>query len=295
MLGDVVLPLCSSGRAAAAEPWLDLFDDDARLEQYPVVGVLGAWVHVLRGRSAAATQWLAAAEGTSSDGALEPWIAVVRAATCTHGVEHMRADAERALRTLDATSGWRPTALLLRGVAQLLLGRTGVGDDSLAEAAETADALRAPRSAASLSPSGRFSAATCGDDARAGLLAAQARDAVDKAQLRDDASSALALAVSARHGLRGGDLVRAREELALASTLARRLSHSLPWLAVQVNLELARANVSLLDVPAAHDSLPPRTRCSAAAGVSGPSSHRSRMWWPRRRPSPITAREMRGP
>ena len=51
----------------------------------------------------------------------------------------MRADAELALRGLGASSAWRPTALLLHGVAQLLLDEDDRADESLADAAEEAE------------------------------------------------------------------------------------------------------------------------------------------------------------
>ena len=98
-MAGLALPVCSSGRAETVERWLDWFDDELVLEQYPIVSVLGAWVHVLRGRPAA-KRCLAAAEvgkveagcpteaGRSSPGRL------LRAAMCQDGVEQMRADAE---------------------------------------------------------------------------------------------------------------------------------------------------------------------------------------------------------
>ena len=177
--------MCSAGRVATASAWLDWFDEQ-RLEQYPVVAVLGAWVHLLRGRPAAAKRWLGAAERGEVEGALpdgsrslEPWIAVVRAAMCRDGVEQMRADAEIAVRDLGAASSWRPVALLLLGVAQLLLGEDERGDESLADAAEVAEAAGATDIRVVALAERSLLAAARGDEGDAEALVAQARSLLD--------------------------------------------------------------------------------------------------------------------
>ena len=258
LVGRLALPACSTGRVATVEGWLDGFDDERRLEQHPTVGVLGAWVHLWRGRPAAAKRWLDAAVGTSVDSAmpdgsrsLEPWVALLRAAMCRSGVEQMRVDAEIALRDLGPSSGWRPAALLLRGVAQLLLGDDCCGDESLAEAAETAESIGATSiqmlalAERCLLASGRE------DDAGAEALALKARALTDVDQLGDDAMSALAFAASARLGLRGQDVTSARADLLKAQELAPQLTYALPWCSMQTNLELARADLAQLDPPGA--------------------------------------------
>jgi LuxR family transcriptional regulator, maltose regulon positive regulatory protein len=57
--------------------------------------------------------------------------------------------------------------------------------------------------------------------------------------------------VSARRELRGGSWELARADLEKAGRLRSELTHAVPWYAVQMNLELARAHASLLDDAAA--------------------------------------------
>jgi LuxR family transcriptional regulator, maltose regulon positive regulatory protein len=268
LVGALALPLSSTGRAATVEGWLGWFDHDVRLGRYPIVGVLGAWVYLLRGRTAAARRWLTPAEERRSTGrlpdgsaSLQAWIAVIRAAMCCNGVEQMRADAETALRGLRATSEWRPVALLLRGVGQLLLGEHSAADESLAEAAETAESVEATTIRILALTERSLLAAAQADEDGAETLARQARTLVDDGQLGDDATSALAFAAAAFHGLRGGDSLQARADLTRANALAARLTHALPWYSVQTNLELGRADLALLDAQSA------RTRLSAADEV----------------------------
>jgi LuxR family transcriptional regulator, maltose regulon positive regulatory protein len=268
LVGKLALPMCSTGRAATVELWLDWFDEELRLEQYPTVGVLGAWVHLVRGRPAAAKRWLSAAERGRVDGALpdgsrslEPWIAVLRAAMCRDGVEQMRADAELAVRELGAASGWRPAANLLLGVAQVLLGEDDRGDESLADAAEAAESAGATTVRIVALSERSLLAAARGNDAEAKTLAAQARALIDEGLVGDDALSAIALATSARQCARSGKPVQARADLQRAHALSPQLTYALPWYAVQTNLELGRADLALLNAPGA------RAWLSAAAEI----------------------------
>ena len=95
----------------------------SRLERYPTVGVIGGWIHALRGRPGEAERWLAAAErgssaGTEPDGEASagPSIALLRAALCRDGVEQMCSDVEQALADLPSSSQWRPLALTAAGI-----------------------------------------------------------------------------------------------------------------------------------------------------------------------------------
>ena len=91
--------------------------------------------------------------------------------------------------------------------------------------------------------------ADAGDEAEGEALAARARALLDDGALREHLLSAIAFAASARQGLRHGDLQRARADLARAHALASRLTHALPWYAVQTDVELGHADVALLDAP----------------------------------------------
>jgi LuxR family maltose regulon positive regulatory protein len=268
LVGRLALPMCSTGQAATVEAWLDWFEEGLLLEQHPTVGVVGAWMHLVRGRPAAAKRWLEAAERSKVEGvlpdgsrSLDPWIAVVRAAMCRDGVERMRTDAELALRDLGPASPWRPTALLLLGVAQLLVGDDEHADENLADAAESAESVGAPDIRVVALVERSLLTETRGNDAEAEALAAQARALVHEGRLGKHPLSAIAFAVAARHGLRHGDLAPARADLARAHALVSQLTYAIPWYTVQTSLEVGRADLALLDAPGAVQ------RLSAAAEI----------------------------
>ena len=178
-----VLPAWSAGHSAMVETWLGWFEDTAGLERHPAVAVLGAWVHALKGRTAECERWLGIAarstvEEAPPDGSasIRPWIAVVRAAMCRDGPEQMRADAELALRELGPASRWRPTAMLLRGGAELLLGDIGRSEASMADAAEVAESMGATPTLIAALAERSLLMANRGDKERAAPLAKQARD-----------------------------------------------------------------------------------------------------------------------
>jgi LuxR family maltose regulon positive regulatory protein len=264
LLGAFGLTLCSAREAARVEPWLEWFEGE-QLADYPAVALLGAWVHLLRGRPVSATRWLACADRARSrpgspDGgrSLEPWIALLRAAMCRDGVEQMLADAELALRELSPTSPWRPTALLLRGVALVLQGDADRAEESLAEAAEAAESIGATGMAVVAHAELALLAAERGDDVEADNSAEQVRALIVDGGLREGATGVLGLAVLARFELRRGNLTQARADLAEAHDLAEGLTHALPWYAVQAQLELVRLHLTMLDDD-------PARRCLVAA------------------------------
>jgi LuxR family maltose regulon positive regulatory protein len=252
------LPALSEGRVAELESWLDGLDDAALLERYPAVAVLGSWIHALADRPERAGRWLEAAEraafkGELPDGTrlLEPWIALARAAFCRDGVDRMLADAETAAAGLARSSRWRPTALVLKGIAHLLLGDDERADDVLAEAAEAAASVGATATRRLALAERSLLATAVGDHSSATELAAAAADGRRPA----DVTRAIELAASARAELRAGDWHRARADIEAATPLALSLGDALPWLGVQASLELARAHIALLDVAAAGELL----------------------------------------
>ena len=137
LVDALALPVYYDSRIETLEEWLGWFGDD-ELTKYPALAVFGAWVHVLTGRPAEGERLLALAEGATSaiplsDGSatIEPWVATLRAHMMRNGVEQALADAELALEQLPSLSAWRPTALLGRAVAHLLLGLVDHAKDDL--------------------------------------------------------------------------------------------------------------------------------------------------------------------
>ena len=255
---SVALPTYHTGRLTAIEGWLDHFPDDAQLAEYPAVGVIGSWIHALRGRPAAAEHWLEATEtgpdrGPLPDGSASarPWVALVRAGMCRNGIEQMRSDAEEALLELPRDSQLRPAALAFHGVAHVLGGDAEQGDVILALAADEAMRLGAADTRLLALSERSLAAAARGDFPGADVLAFQARGLVKEGNLEDYPTTALELAVCARARLRQGRWDEARADIGKAHLLTQTLADALPWFAVQTRLELARAHVTLRDANAA--------------------------------------------
>jgi LuxR family transcriptional regulator, maltose regulon positive regulatory protein len=262
LVGAQALAAWLAGRAGEVETWLGWFDTAEELERYPAIAALGARVHAIRGRTAAAERWLAMAETSAAEQALpdgtaslDSWVAVLRAAMCRDGVERMEADAAAALRGLAPLSVWRPTALIALGAAYILQGEEEQADLVLAEAAEAAESQGATPSLITALAERSLLALARGDATRSSLLAVEARTLVDEHGLAGDVRSAFALAASTWHELRAGRLDRARGDLEQAEALRPQLTAALPWSSVQTALELGRACVALLDVPRAREWL----------------------------------------
>ena len=257
-----VLPAYCEGRGAELDSWLDGFDDPVRLDQFPVVAALGSWVHALSGRADQAELWLEAAELGPHDGALPdstrslaPWTALLHAAYCRDGVDQMLVDAETASKGLARRSQWRPSALLLRGVAHLLLGEDDRADGLFAKADKAAAVVGATETRRLALAERSVLAIARGDYARGRDLADAARSIGADGSGSRAVSDALQLAVLARAELRHGTWEQARIHVGEAERLAPALSEALPWFGVQTLLELARVEMALLDAAAAHTHL----------------------------------------
>jgi LuxR family transcriptional regulator, maltose regulon positive regulatory protein len=261
LVAEDALPAYCEGRLGELDTWLEYVDDQAPLQQYPAVAALGSWIHALGGRTDEAERWLDAAEHGSLTGVLpdrtqsiEPWLALLRAASCRDGIDRMLADAETAAAGLARESRWRPTALLLLGVAHMLLGEDERADALLAEADAAAAGVGATDTRL-LALSARSLLATAANDhASARDLAHAARLLVDDRRGRGAyVTSAIQLAALARAELRSGSGRQARAALDEAKRLASTLTHALPSFSVQTSLELARAHMALLDTAGAEE------------------------------------------
>jgi LuxR family maltose regulon positive regulatory protein len=85
------------------------------------------------------------------------------------------------------------------------------------------------------------------DEEEAETLALEARRLIEDGELDAYATSALDLAATARALLRHGQWDEARRQLTITQRLAPSLTHAIPWLSVQVRLELGHAYVTLRD------------------------------------------------
>jgi LuxR family transcriptional regulator, maltose regulon positive regulatory protein len=247
ILTAIAMPAYNGGRVAEVESWMAWFDDDELLERVPGVAVHGSRVHAMRGRRDEAERWLAAAErglarAPRARGAsiVVAAAAVVRAWLCPDGVEQMRADAQFAIDNLPPTSPWLPPALLLHAVSLLLSGDEQA-DQAFAEAAQAAQRLESTEALVLALTERAFLAAERGDMTAVDELGPTTDQIVRERGVEEYAVNALRMAASARASLRAGKWQQARADLEAAHALCPLLE-SLPWLAAQTRLELARAH-----------------------------------------------------
>jgi LuxR family maltose regulon positive regulatory protein len=255
---DVALGVYHSGRVATIERWLNRFESEGLLERHPEVAVRGSALHALRGRPEAAVEWLdAAARGASAraHSPVAPAVSVMRAWLCKKGVRRMLRDAEGALPDLPAKSMWRPRALLAQGAALVVLGRTDRARDPLVAAATLAAATGVIDTEVLALGERALLESELGDHATADALEAEIQELVAAGGVEGQPAQAVAHAAHARALLRCGRWNEARAAITAARETARYVTDALPWLAIQLRLELARALVTLRDTSSATELL----------------------------------------
>jgi LuxR family transcriptional regulator, maltose regulon positive regulatory protein len=261
LIGRLTLPVYYDGRLETVDEWLSWFGDE-ELVQYPALAVYGAWVRALTGRPAEAQRWLGLADGAASavplpDGSatIDPWVATLRAHMMSDGVEQALSDAELALDQLSPGSNWVSVALLIRGISHALLGASDDASDDLTATVQSAkgfgDVVALFLAHAELA----LLAARQGAWGEAAQHAHAAQAIVEDTGLGGYATSSMAHVATARVALHEARLKDAREALARVHRLRPLLDHGLPWLSVQVGLELARAHLALAEPAAARTVL----------------------------------------
>jgi LuxR family transcriptional regulator, maltose regulon positive regulatory protein len=261
LVDALALFLYYDGRMETAEEWLSWFGE-SELADYPALAVYGAWFRALTGRPEEAERWLSLADGATSviplpDGSatIAPWVATLRAHMMGSGVDNALADANLALDQLPSESVMFPVALLARGVAHVLLGATERAAEDFGATIETGlasgnfDEVFVAQSQLALL------AARQGAWGEAGRHARTAQAFVEEKGLGHYSSSALAHVATARVAVHEVRHDEARAALARAHRLRPLLDHGLPWLTIQVGLELTRAHLALVEVAAARNIL----------------------------------------
>ena len=261
LVDALALSLHYDGRMATLDEWLAWFSED-ELKRYPALAVVGAWLRALTGRTTDAERWLALADGATSaiplsDGSdkIEPWVATLRAGMMPDGVERAVADADLALSELSPTSGWRPAALVLRGTAHVLLGATERAKDDLTAGIDMGIADGAAEVVYLAEAQLALLAAKQGAWAEAGQRASAAQTRVADTALGDYSTSALAHVATARVAVHETRYEDAHAALTRAHRLRPMLDHGIPWLTIQVGLELTRAHLALAEASAARTVL----------------------------------------
>ena len=254
---ELIMPTYYSGGVATIERWLDWYDDEL-LDRYPTIAVIGAWVHILTGRPSEGARWERAAQRSTAtpelpDGSasIEPWIAALRAYTCPDGIEQMLADCELALDGLGPEGWWRPTAQVAAGLAHGLLGDAERAGAELELAIELSAAAGASEESSYAFAALALRAMDAGTWEEAAVNAGRAVAIADEAHLDDYLSCGLARAAAARVAVQQGEVVRAREHVAQIHRIRPLFNTGLPWMSVQIGLELTRVHLALGEARAA--------------------------------------------
>jgi LuxR family maltose regulon positive regulatory protein len=171
------------------------------------------------------------------------------------GVERALADADLALALLPPTSSFRSTALAVRGGAHALLGASDRATDDLKAAVEIGLAFNAVDEMFVSQAQLALLACRQGAWPEAAERARAAQALVDETDFGDYCESAIVHVATARVALHEARPDDARAALARAHRLRPLLDHGVPWLTVQVGLELTRAHLALGDAGAARTIL----------------------------------------
>jgi LuxR family transcriptional regulator, maltose regulon positive regulatory protein len=251
LVSRAALPAYWSGRSATLHRWLVAIDDPGLLAAHPPAAMLGAALMALEGRPQMSERWAHAFSQSDPaavmvDGSpAAAWIDALRAFLGLDGTTAMQAAAERAIATLADESLLVPSAYLVRGACDVLLGDDVQALPHLTEAVEVAIARRA-----NVGSSVGLAMLSLLHERRGNLRAAtdaarRAEVIVDQASLDDYVTTSIVRIARARVALAHGSRTTARQEAERALTLAQQLTYGIAWLAVYTRLELAHLLLAL--------------------------------------------------
>jgi LuxR family transcriptional regulator, maltose regulon positive regulatory protein len=185
---------------------------------------------------------------------IESSLALLRSMMCVDGVGASLADAEFAVDHLPPSSPCRSGALMLLFQASQLAGDTGRAAAVLAEWVETAEGARDSTLSYALTERS-LSTLDHGDWRGAAADLERALTWIYQMKGQRNFLSAITFAVSARVAAHEGDPYSGREYLAYAMRARRQLTCAMPSMAVELRLQLARAQLAFSDGAAARDLL----------------------------------------
>jgi LuxR family maltose regulon positive regulatory protein len=261
LVTELILPTYAAGQMSTVQRWLSELGDPA-VEGYPPLAVLAGWVTALTGQTAEAERWAAVVDAASFDlvpgdgtASFDSARGMLRAFLCPAGPDQAMADASLAVAQEPPWSPWRDQALAVSAEAHLL---TGDVDRAAALFAESATAAAARSNGDSLVVSESELAVLAiegGRWAEAAEHVDRALTAVDEHRMHDYSTSLLAFAAAARLGLRRGDRAEAERQLTRAMRARPACTFVMPFLAVRLRLQLAKAHWTLGDHAAARHLL----------------------------------------
>ncbi|WP_286328920.1 LuxR C-terminal-related transcriptional regulator [Agromyces marinus] len=253
LITRLALPTYQEGRVAVVGRWMaDI--GDAAIIAHPPLAVLRAWTALLTGDAVAAERWANIVDGLEFDGdqaddqpTFASGRAMLRAAMCREGARAALADAEFAVASEPTWSPWRDQALHLCGSARLLAGEVDGARAAFAEA--SAQALTMGNTDTVVLAEAELAAmdADANRWADAEAHARTALRAIEAHHMEGYPTTALALACAARVEVHRGDVASARRTLARGMRARVQCTHTMPYLAIKVRLQLARAHLPLGD------------------------------------------------
>ena len=256
LIGALAIPVHRVGRISTLDIWCGWLRDRGRLDRYPFVTVLAAWVYALMGNAAEAEWWAEDAERETPAADEDPMTAglrlILQTVMCRHGVETMMAGAEASVQGFGRVLG---TPYLLKGIALILAGDPETADRVLEESVEVNREIGATLDQVLSWAERSVLAIQRGDWDDAGRYAREARSVSRESHLEEYPISALAYGASAHVAVHDGDVEAARRYLVHAQRLRGNLTYALPHIAVQARLELARAYLGLGEVAGARTLL----------------------------------------
>jgi LuxR family maltose regulon positive regulatory protein len=258
LVEELWLPTDRQGRLTTLQRWFRWLDERAGIDGRPILAMQAAFASVMVGHPADAERWAGMADRwqdqeTARPGDLhaEAMAAMLRAVMCRRGVEHMRADADEAVRKLAAENFVAPLAQFLQGIARVLAGDLDGGDASLAEAVSLSEAIGVHEALANALCERALVAMARDEWDQAEAFAGRAAAVLRQAGVEDIYTAPLVCAAQARTALHRGDVPAARQELVRAQRLRSLLTYAIPHVAVQVRIELTRVHLSLADLAGA--------------------------------------------
>ena len=258
----------AAGRTERLGEWLRPFGPRA-LAAHPELAMSAAAHHLAAGRREEAERWTAAADAAARRVARGPErtaaLALLRACAGSGGAAEMGADAGRAAALMAPDEPWHALATLLQGVAVHLAGDRETAGALLARAVRPE-----PGDLALVRALGHAQLSLLGaerddwDSAADHALAARAALAALAAPPRVAALVHVSCAVAGAHR---GEPADARRAAAQARALLAAGDGLPPWLAVESQVWLARAEIRLGDAAAARAPLARAAGLVAAAGA----------------------------
>ena len=253
LAAQVLLPTFQAGLASTVQRWLTTLGPSAA-QEYPPLAVLAGWFAALTGQTAEAERWAAFADTATFDlvpvdgtASFDSARAMLGALMCRAGPERMATDASLAAGQEPPWSPWRAVALILSAEAQLLLGDTAAATRLFTETTAVAEQLGNVNTAI---VSRAELAVLAMDRGRWGEAADQLQAAlttIDQHRLDDYSLSVPVYAAAARLAVQRGDRKEADLQITRAMRTRPSCSYALPWLAVRVRLQLAKAMAANAD------------------------------------------------